>query len=144
MQLARVIGDVVITRKDVNLSGITLLVLGRALVEQGKLDEATPLLQETLTIFREHSAQQPDRAALAANWLGAIQVARKAYPAAETLLLSGPEEFFAIAAEMSPHERRLAVGHIVKLYEAWDKPEQAATWRRRLDELANPQVSSPR
>ena len=37
---------------------------------------------------------------------------------------------------MSPNEQRLAVGHIVKLYQAWDKPEKAATWQRRLDSRA--------
>jgi tetratricopeptide (TPR) repeat protein len=69
--------------------GRTLLVLGRVLVEKGKLDEAEPLLREALALFREQYAMKPELAAQAANWLGAIQLARKAYPEAESLLLSG-------------------------------------------------------
>jgi len=73
-------------------------------------------------------------AAQAANWLGSIQVARKAYPEAETLLLVGSDQFFASTADMTPNERRLAVGHIVKLYEAWGRPDQAAAFQKKLDD----------
>src|SRR5262249_52873498 len=99
----------------------TLLTLGRVLVEQGKLDQAEPLLQEALTFFREDPIckPMPELAAQAANWLGAIQVARKDYPKAEAFLLSGSDPFFAPASDMSPNERRVAVGHIVELYQAW-------------------------
>jgi hypothetical protein len=81
---------------------------------------------------------KPELSPQAANWLGAIEVARKNYPEAETQLLSGTDQFFLPSAEMSPHERRLAVGHIVKLYEAWNKPDQAAAWQKKLDQLAKP------
>ncbi len=108
------------------------------LVEEGKPDEARPLLQEALTFFREDasSKSRPELAAQAANWLGAIQIGRKAYPEAEALMLSGYEPFFTATAELTPNERRLAVGHIVKLYQAWDKPEKAAIWQKKLDGLA--------
>ncbi len=116
----------------------TLLYLGRVLVEEGKPDEARPLLQEALTFFREDasSKSRPELAAQAANWLGAIQLGRKAYPEAEELMLPGYEPFFTATAELTPNERRLAVGHIVKLYQAWDKPEKAAIWQKKLDGLA--------
>jgi hypothetical protein len=38
---------------------------------------------------------------------------------------------------MSPNERRLAVGHIISLYQAWEKPDQAAVWRKKLETLAS-------
>ncbi len=121
-------------------TGRTLLYLGRVLVEESKLDEAEPRLQEALTIFRKDASikARPELAGQAANWLGAIQLARKAYPQAEALMLPGSERFFAADVEMSPHERRLAVGHIVKLYEAWDRPKDAAAWQGKLDNLAKP------
>ena len=81
---------------------------------------------------------KPELFPQAANWLGAIEVARKNYPKAETLLLSGADQFFLPSAEMSPHERRLAVGHIVQLYQAWEKPEKVASWQKKLDDLAKP------
>jgi len=110
----------------------TELFLGRVLVQEGKLDEAEPLLQAALTFFREEewSKAKPELAAMAANWLGAIQLARKAYPEAEKLLLPDSDRFFAPAADMSPNDRRLAVGHILNLYQALGNPEQAAVWQK--------------
>jgi tetratricopeptide (TPR) repeat protein len=116
----------------------TLLILGRALVQQGKLDEAEPRLQEALKIFREHVVVKDALAAQTANWLGAIQVARKAYPEAETLLLSDSGQFFSPAAEMSPNELSLAVGHIIALYQALGQPDQATNWQKKLDALVLP------
>jgi eukaryotic-like serine/threonine-protein kinase len=115
----------------------TLLLLGRVLVEKGQLDEAEPHLQEALRVFREVAVNKPrpELAAQAANWLGAIQLARKDYPKAEALLLADSQQFLNPAAEMSPHERRQAVGHIIALYQARGKPEQAAAWRKKLDVL---------
>ncbi len=123
--------------------GRTLLYLGRVLVEKGKLDEAEPLLQEALTLLRKNvrSKLRPELPAQAANWLGAIQLARKAYPEAEALVLPGSDRFFAANAEMSPNERRVAVGHIVKLYEASSRPKEAAAWQRKLDEFAKSQTA---
>ncbi len=115
----------------------TLLYLGRILVEQGKLEEAEPLLQEALKLFRgdEYSKPRSELAGQVENWLGAIQLARKAYPQAEALMLPGSERFFAPDADMSPHERRLAIGNIVSLYQAWGKPDQAADWQKKFDQL---------
>jgi serine/threonine protein kinase len=118
----------------------TMLYLGRVLVQENKLDEAEPWLQEALTTFLRDGSMKsrPELAAQAENWLGAIQIGRKAYPQAEALMLPGSGLFFAAKAEISPNERRLAVGHIVRLYEAWEKPEEAAVWRQKLDGLAKP------
>jgi hypothetical protein len=107
------------------------------LVEQGKLDEAEPHLQDALRFFRSEAAHKPkpDLAAQTANWLGAIQLARHDYAQAETNLLSGWAQFFAAAAEMSPNERRLAVSHILSLYQALGNPEQIDVWQKKLESL---------
>jgi tetratricopeptide (TPR) repeat protein len=123
----------------------TQLTLGRVLVENGKPDEAAPLLDKALTFFREDAVTKlprPFLAAQAANWLGTIQLGRKDYTNAETLLLMGSDQFFVPTADMSPNERRVAVGHIVQLYRAWPKPEQAAYWQKKLDSLP-PLASKP-
>src|SRR6266568_1209465 len=118
-------------------NGRTMLILGRALVQQGKLDEAQHLLQAALPLLREYIRNTDASAVLAANWLGAIQVARGAYPEAEELLLPDSHRLFDPANQLSPTEVRLAMGNIIALYEAWRKPEKAAAWKRRLDEFAN-------
>jgi serine/threonine protein kinase len=128
-------------RTEPNQEGLgaarTHLILGRVLVELGKLDEAEPHLKDALKFFRSDAAHKPnpDLAAQTANWLGAIQLARNDYAQAETNLLSGWEQFFAPTAEMSPNERRLAVSHILSLYQALGNPEQIAAWQKKLESL---------
>jgi len=125
-------------------NGRTMLILGRALVQKGKLDEAQHLLQAALPLLCDYIRNTDASAVLAANWLGAIQVARGAYPEAEGLLLPDSHRLFDPANQLSPTEVRLAVGNIIALYEAWGNPEQAASWKRRLDEFANPKANDPR
>jgi hypothetical protein len=40
---------------------------------------------------------------------------------------------------MSPNDRRLAVGPILNLCQGLGKPEQAAVWQKKLDQLAKTQ-----
>jgi tetratricopeptide (TPR) repeat protein len=129
---------------DLRGTAYTLLYLGRFQVQQDKFVEAEPHLREALTIFQEHLAMKPDLAAQAANWLGVTLVARKDYTSAETLLLSGADQILGRSAEMSPNERRLAVSNIVNLYQAWGKPDQAAVWQKKLDQLPETQASNKR
>ena len=122
-------------RSDVEGTGRTLLVLGRVLVERAKLDQAEPVLQEALTNFADVGTREA-LVAQCSNWLGAIRIARKAYPEAEALLLPGSDQFFDPGAVMSTSERRVAVGHIVQLYQAWGRRDQADAWQKKLDTLA--------
>jgi hypothetical protein len=117
-------------------NGRTMLILGRALMQQGRLSEAEPVLQAALPLLREYIRNQDASAVVAANWLGAIQAARGAYPEAERLLLPDSDRLFDPANQLSPTEVRLAVGNIIALYDAWQKPEQAALWRKKLGALA--------
>jgi tetratricopeptide (TPR) repeat protein len=123
----------------------SMLLLGRILVEQAQADppdEAESLLQQARTIFIEHLALKPELAAAAENWLGAIRLERNDYPGAERLLLQNADRLFLPTGELSPNERRLAICHLVKLYRAWKKPDEAAKWQGKLDELINSQSTS--
>ena len=119
-------------------NGRTMLILGRALMQQGRLDEAEHLLQAALPLLREYLRNTDASAVLAANWLGAIQVARGTYPEAEKLLLPDSDRLFNPANQLSPTERRLAIGNIVALYDASGKPEKAAEWRKKLEGALGP------
>jgi len=114
----------------------TMVVLGSVLVRKQQLDRAEPLLEQARSIFRQHSfARQPRLVAVAENWLGAVQLGRREYAQAERLLLPLSELFLAPTVQMSPKERREALGHLVQLYEEWGKPEEAARWRKKLNSI---------
>jgi hypothetical protein len=63
-------------------------------------------------------------------------VGQRKYSEAEPLLVEGYEGMKQRAAKIPPQGKiRLteALQWLVQLYSAWDKPEQAATWRRELE-----------
>ncbi len=111
-----------------------MATLARSLLKQEKWAEAEPLLRECLAI-RERN--QPDgwptfntRSMLGGSLLGQMK-----YALAEPLLLSGYEGMKAREATiLAAGKPRLpeAGDRVVKLYDAWRKPEKAAEWRKRL------------
>ena len=108
--------------------------LARAYAAAGLFAKAEPILRQCLTI-REKA--QPDdwttsntRSQLGGNLLG-----QKRYAEAEPLVVSGYEGLKAREAKIPvPGKSRLteAAERVVRLYEAWDKAEQAAAWKARL------------
>ncbi len=121
----------------------SMLLLGRIEVERAQTDplaEAETLLQKSRTIFTEHLATKPELAAAAENWLGAIRLEQNDYPGAEKLLLLNADRLLEPTGELSPNERSVAIGHVVRLYQAWGKPGQAADWQRKLDGFARPSL----
>jgi len=78
---------------------------------------------------------KPYLAAQVENCLGAIRLSENNYLEAEPLLVEKADILLAQAAEMSPRERRVALGRIVKLYEALDKSEEAEKWRRKMEQI---------
>src|SRR5262249_20640523 len=94
-----------------------------------------------LPLLREYIRTKDASVVLAANCLGAIQVARGTYPQAEKLMLPDSDRFFDPANQLSPTEVRLAVGNIITLYQAWGKPDKAAYWQQKLDHIRTIQPS---
>ena len=95
-------------------------------------------LRKALDLVREQLPSRRELVAQAANWLGAVEVALQAYPEAENHLLTETQEFLAPNLQMSTAERRAAVEHIVRLYNALGKKQQADEWQRKLDEIPLP------
>jgi serine/threonine protein kinase/Flp pilus assembly protein TadD len=112
--------------------GYCLLGLGRTLAEKGQAAEAEPLLREAVAICRKGLPKGFWVTGQAESLLGGCLAAQRRYAEAEPLLLSGYEVMKAARATPA---RRLhqAADRLVKLYEAWGKPEQAAAWRKKRD-----------
>jgi tetratricopeptide (TPR) repeat protein len=133
-----------VLQRDSAGAATAMLLLGRILVERAQsnqLEEAESLLRQARVIFIERLTPKPELPAATENWLGAIQLVRRDFPAAERLMLPNAERLFVPTGELSPNERRLAVGHLVALYRAWEKPEAVDAWQKRLDGLAGAQLS---
>jgi tetratricopeptide (TPR) repeat protein len=111
-----------------------MATLARNLLKLEKWADAEPLLRECLAI-RERA--QPDAWSTfnTRSMLGGSLLGQTKYALAEPLLLSGYEGMKAREAKIpAPGKPRLpeAGDRLVKLYDAWRKPEKAAEWRKRL------------
>jgi hypothetical protein len=89
---------------------------------------------------RKLGEQHPHTADLRVR-LGAVLVAIGRYPEAETLLVQGRAARDKLFGKDHANTRK-AVEELVKLYEAWGKPEQAAALRSSLPEP--PGVAPPK
>ena len=108
--------------------------LGHNLLEQKRWSEAEPLLRECLAI-REAKLADDWRRFDALGLLGAARMGRGEYTAAEPMVVLGYEGMKARAATIpAPSKARLdeAAGRVVRLYEAWGKPEKATEWKNKL------------
>jgi serine/threonine protein kinase len=116
--------------------GAKLGRLGVNLLLQEKAADAELMLRRSLEISRVH---QPD------DWttynvqslLGESLLQQKKFNDAEPQLKQGYEGLKQREARMPPSVRRprltAALERLVRLYEAWGREDQAASWRRQLD-----------
>jgi serine/threonine protein kinase len=127
-----------------DLKGLRLL--GRNLVREGKYTEAEPPLRKYLALFEKTTAGRPcdfvwprQHGFRTQVVLGASLLGQKKYAQAETVLCEGYRRMKrqpgAEGAVPTPLDRRYlteALGWLVQIYEEWDKPDQAAFWRKEL------------
>jgi serine/threonine protein kinase/tetratricopeptide (TPR) repeat protein len=108
--------------------------LGDNLLRQGKAGEAEPLLRECLAI-RESKTPDDWMTFKTRSLLGASLLQRGRYAEAEPLVTSGYEGLKAREARIPATGRSdlsEAAGRVVRLYEAWSRPEQARSWSEKL------------
>jgi tetratricopeptide (TPR) repeat protein len=108
--------------------GRSLMVLGEILAEQKKFDQARPRLEEAATLFHQNYGNRKDRIAEAEDWLGVCLVADGRFKKAEVLLLRSYELLQADPG-VPKRYKEAARRHIVQLYQAWGKPDEAAAWQ---------------
>jgi len=103
---------------------------------QNRHTESKQLLHESLPIHVRVMGEDHWRTAEARSLLGEALTGLGQHGEAEPLLLAAYERLdAALPAGRRAKELPRAIERIVRLYEAWGKPDQAAQWRARLDEL---------
>ena len=108
-----------------------------ALLEVKEFADAETLFRECLAIRQE---REPDhwRTFNTISRLGEALVGQKKYAEAERLLIQGYDGLKLRPATPASQGKALlteAIKRLMRLYEGWDKPDQAAKWRKELDSV---------
>jgi serine/threonine-protein kinase len=111
--------------------GWSLNNLGLLLVRKGEPQEAELYFRESLDLYRSLSHHW--RTAETRTLLGEALMEQGEYEEAESLMLEG---YIFLRDELEPGHRRTrdALDRLVRLYQAWEKPQQAAYYRSLLPE----------
>jgi tetratricopeptide (TPR) repeat protein len=108
--------------------------LGSHLLKRSRWSEAEPFLRECLTI--QEKAMPDDWSRFnAMSLLGGVRLAQGRYAEAEPLLVHGYEGMMVRQARIpASNKPRLleAAERIVRLYEAWGRPDKATEWKSKL------------
>src|SRR5262249_11881503 len=101
-----------------------------------KPEEAEPVLRECLALRQK---KRPDIWTTfdAQSLLGGALLAQKKYAEAEPLLREGYEGLRQRQDRIPDHGKARvteALERLAQLYDAWDRPVDAAKWRKELDE----------
>ena len=120
-----------------------LAALGQSLLQQKKWTEAEPVLRECVATREK---KEPDAWTTfdAESLLGGALLGQKRYADAEPLLLHGYEGMKERAAKIPPPGKiRLteAVERLVQLYDALEKEDESAKWRKELEAVRKPEKS---
>ncbi len=107
-----------------------LVGLGGVRLTGGDLRGAETVLREGLNMGEAFWPPGNPRVPKAKRLLGASLVGQGRYAEAEPLLAAAES---LVAAAGDTLETRRALRELVRLYEAWGKPEQARTYRARLE-----------
>jgi tetratricopeptide (TPR) repeat protein len=119
----------------------SLQTAGLSLMDLGRAREAEPLLRESLALRRR--VLPPDHWLLASaeSVLGACLTAEHRYREAEALLLHAAASLEA--SRGGSHERTVeARKRLVALYEAWGRPQRAASWRGDARPVPRPGIKT--
>jgi eukaryotic-like serine/threonine-protein kinase len=118
-----------------------LMVQGLIYSQTGRTEEAEKLLREAVRIRTGNVPETHFLRATANGALGEFLTAQQRFPEAEPFLLASYESLKKSQAQNSPRTR-LARQRLANLYEAWNKPEQAAPYRALLE--SNPKSAALR
>ena len=103
--------------------------------EMARFGEAAELLRGCLATRQKSLPEGHWLIADTVSQLGGAVAGGGKFAEAEPLLLDGYAGM-ADNRRVLPDRKRQAIERIIRLYEAWDKPDQASEWRQRLGEAA--------
>lgn len=118
--------------------------LGNNLLHQKKWLEAEQALRasvaclERLQSASDQGQSPPWALPLARSRLGSALAGRKLFVEAEQLLLGAVEELQTRQAQLPPSGRSTlteSIERLIQLYDAWDRKDHAAQWRKKLTEM---------
>jgi tetratricopeptide (TPR) repeat protein len=121
-------------KPDSPLLAMDLAALGSSLLAQSRWADAEAVLRECSTI-REKNQPAAWSTFNVRSLLGASLLGQGRYVEAEPLIVSGYEGIKArehVIPAMAVQFLAKAAERAVRLYEEWDKPDQAAAWKAKL------------
>jgi serine/threonine-protein kinase len=118
------------TAEDHPMLALGKVYLGRELARQARYAEAEPVLRQALAAFRAFPGLLLRRAQAEAA-LAACLSAQDRFGEAEPLALAAYEDF-RNAQSAGAEQTQQAIRDLVRLYEGWQRPQQAAAWSARL------------
>ncbi len=116
-----------------------LSLLGWNLLQQKKWDEAETVLRESLPI-RQTKEADAWTTFYTESLLGEALLGQKNHAGAEPFLLHGFDGMNEREGKIPTSARNpltRALERLVQLYDAWDKPDEAAKWRTKLERAKN-------
>jgi tetratricopeptide (TPR) repeat protein len=119
---------------DSPLLAADLAQIGTNLLKQSKWYDAEPLLRESLAI-REKALPDDWSRFNTMSLLGGELVGRERYAEAEPLVAEGYKGMKARDARIPPPDKfrvTEAAERVIRLFEAWGKPDKAAEWKVKL------------
>jgi tetratricopeptide (TPR) repeat protein len=119
----------------------SLEATARVLSGLGRAEESESLLRECVAIQSAAGRPEQWRIALTRNELGACLIELGRYDEAETELLESYRDLVRTLGARDPRTRT-AIQRIIRLYERWNRPDQASSWRDRLPRPADESSTS--
>ncbi len=116
--------------------GTSDVLRSEALMREGRFEEAADVLRGSLVTKQKTLPEGHWLIADTMSRLGGAVAGEGKFAEAEPLLLEG----YAAMQEnrrVAVGRKREAIERIIQLYESWDKPDQAAEWRKRLAEVGD-------
>ncbi|MDJ0917980.1 MAG: serine/threonine-protein kinase [Woeseiaceae bacterium] len=105
--------------------------LGVALNEKAEFEDALPVLEDALSIRREHFGENHRFTLQTKYEVGVSLTGLNRYPEAETLLVDAYANLASLRGE-THRETLLAANRLVELYEKWGQPLTAEEWQRTI------------